>query len=51
VLEPALCLGLDPAPAAGSQMGQHTLARLVSQLAVHQGGEPVTEVLFGRRRT
>lgn len=47
VLQPTLCVDLRLAFRAGRQMRQHPLAGVVTEFAVHQGGEPVSEVLLG----
>ncbi|GGK53585.1 hypothetical protein GCM10010094_12520 [Streptomyces flaveus] len=44
-----ICFGL--ALRAGGEVGQDALARLMTELPVHQGGESVSQVLLCRRRT
>jgi hypothetical protein len=46
VLQSALCVGLRLALGAGGQMREDALTRLMTELAVHQGGESVSQVLF-----
>jgi hypothetical protein len=45
-LQAALRVGLGLAPGAGGEVRQDTLARIMTELSVHQGGEAVTEVLL-----
>lgn len=46
VLQTALRVGLCLALRAGGQMREHALARLMTELAVDQRGESVSQVLF-----
>ncbi|GAA3133178.1 hypothetical protein GCM10017687_56520 [Streptomyces echinatus] len=46
VLQRALGVRLRLAPGAGGQVRQDPLTRLVTELSVHQGGEPVSQVLL-----
>lgn len=50
-LQATLGIGFGLALGAGGQVGQDALTHVVRQLAVHQGGKPVTQVLFGGGRT
>ena len=50
VLQSALRVGLGLALGAGCQVREHTVARLMTELAVHKSGESVSQVLFGRGR-
>jgi hypothetical protein len=47
-LELPLGIGLGLALRAGGEVGQDALTRLVTEFSVHQGGEPVSQMLFGR---
>lgn len=51
VLQSALRVGLGLALRTGGKVRQYTLARLMTELAVHQGGKSVSQVLLRRRRT
>ena len=51
VLQPALGVGLGLALRTGGEMSENPLPRLMTELAVHQGGEPVSQMLLSRCRT
>ena len=51
VLQSALRVGLGLALRTGGQVRQYALARLMTELPVHQGGKSVSQMLLRRRRT
>jgi hypothetical protein len=49
-LQTALRIGFGLAFRAGRQVRENALARVMTELTVHQGGEPVAEVLLDGRQ-